>query len=219
MPKRKKSRARRFLAFSISFSLVLASFFYFRGRLINYVEKYASALITTRVVDIFNASTTQALEGEMFQDKSNFYEIRYDADGNVTLISTDMVVVNALMRDVAAISQTNVNKLCSQESIQVPYTSILGSMLLANYGGKYTLKLEHLGNIQCNYRTTFESKGVNQTLMCMYIDLFADISVMLPLYIKNVRVENYIVVYQNLIVGKVPEFYFQYGLGCIDLLP
>ena len=219
MQKRKNSRIRRFLAFSISFFTVIASFLYFRSNLINYVEKYANSLITTKVVDIFNSSTTQALEGEMFQDKSNFYEIKYDQEGNVTLISTDMVVINALMRDVAAISQTNVNQLCAQDSVQVPYSSILGSMLIANYGGKYSLKMELLGNIQCNYRTTFESKGVNQTLMCMYIDLFADISVMLPLYVKNVKVSNNMVVYQNLIVGKVPDFYFQNGLGSIDLLP
>ena len=219
MYKRKRSRARKFLIFLTSFAVVISSFLYFRDRLINYVEKYAEGLVTTRVVDIFNSSTTQALEGEWFQDKSNFYEIRYDADGNVALISSDMVVINALMRDVAAISQTNVNALCSEESIQVPYTSIFGSLLLANYGGKYTLNLELIGNIQCNFRTTFESQGVNQTLMCMYIDLFADISVMLPLYVKNIEVSNNMVVYQNLIVGKVPEFYFQYGLGSLDLLP
>ncbi len=207
------------MAFVISFFIVIASFFYFRSNLISYVEKYAEGLITTRVVDIFNTSTTEALTGDMFQDKSNFYEIRYDGDGNVSLISTDMVVINALMRDVAAITQNYVNKLCEQEDVQVPYSSIFGSMLLANYGGKYTLNMELVGNIQCNYRTTFEAQGINQTLMCMYIDLFADISVMLPLYVKNVKVSNNMVVYQNLIVGKVPEFYFQYGLGSIDLLP
>lgn len=219
MQKRKISRIRRFLAFVISFFIVIASFFYFRSNLISYVEKYAEGLITTRVVDIFNTSTTEALTGDMFQDKSNFYEIRYDGEGNVSLISTDMVVINALMRDVAAITQNYVNKLCEQEDVQVPYSSIFGSMLLANYGGKYTLNMELVGNIQCNYRTTFEAQGINQTLMCMYIDLFADISVMLPLYVKNVKVSNNMVVYQNLIVGKVPEFYFQYGLGSIDLLP
>ncbi len=207
------------MAFIISFFIVIASYFYFRSNLISYVEKYAEGLITTRVVDIFNTSTTEALTGDMFQDKSNFYEIRYDGDGNVSLISTDMVVINALMRDVAAITQNYVNKLCEQEDVQVPYSSIFGSMLLANYGGKYTLNMELVGNIQCNYRTTFEAQGINQTLMCMYIDLFADISVMLPLYVKNVKVSNNMVVYQNLIVGKVPEFYFQYGLGSIDLLP
>lgn len=217
MRKRKCCRVKRFLAFVISFAIVIASFFYFRSNLIAYAEKYADGLITTRVVDIFNSSTTQALEGDMFQDKSNFYEIRYDSEGNVALISTDMVVINALMRDVAAITQTNVNQLCASEDVQVPYSSIFGSILLGNYGKKYTFKLELLGNIQCNYRTTFEAKGINQTLMCMYIDLFADISIMLPLYVKNVKVQNNMVVYQNLIVGKVPDFYFQYGLGSLDL--
>ncbi len=185
----------------------------FRANLIEYVDKYASALITTRVVDIFNSSTTEALTGEMFQDKSNFYEIRYDNDGNVALISGDMVVINALMRDVAAISQRGVNILCQSEDVQVPYSSILGSVVIANYGGKYTLRLENIGNIQCNYRTTFESVGINQTLLCMYIDLFADISVMLPLCVKNVKVQNSMIVYQNLIVGKVPEFYLHNGFG------
>ena len=47
----------------------------------------------------------------------------------------------------------------------------------------------------------------------MYIDLFADISVMLPLSVKNVKVQNSMVVYQNLIVGKVPEFYLENGMG------
>lgn len=208
-----RRKFKALVAFVIIIAIVVCCFLYFRGNLIEYVDKYAGALITTRVVDIFNSSTTEALTGEMFQDKSNFYEIRYDNDGNVSLISGDMVVINALMRDVAAISQREVNILCQSEDVQVPYSSILGSVLIANYGGKYTLKLENIGNVQCNYRTTFESLGINQTLLCMYIDLFADISVMLPLCVKNVKVQNSMVVYQNLIVGKVPEFYLQNGFG------
>ncbi len=213
MRKCRRRRIKIFFVFVITVVLTVSCFLYFRGNLIDYVDKYTSALITTRVVDIFNNSTTEALTGEMFQDKGNFYEIRYDGDGNVALISGDMVVINALMRDVAAISQRDVNLLCKSEDVQVPYSSVLGSMLIANYGGKYTLKLENIGNIQCNFRTTFESVGINQTLLCMYIDLFADISVMLPLYVKNIKVQNSMVVYQNLIVGKVPEFYFENGLG------
>ena len=195
----------------------VAGFVYVRKNLIEYTDKYAKGLITTRVVDVLNNSTTQALEGEWFQDKSNFYEIRYDNEGNVTLISADIVVINALMRDVAAASQVNVNQMCKKEDVQVPYSSIFGSSLLANYGGKYTFNLELWGNIQCNYRTTFQSAGVNQTLMCMYIDLYVDISVMLPLHVENIKVENSMVVYQNLIVGKVPDFYFQSGNG-LDLV-
>ncbi len=194
-------------------AMVISAFLYVRGNLIRYVEKYSNALITTRVVDILKYSTTEALKGEMFLDKDNFYEIRYDKNGDVSLISSDMVVINALMRDVAAITQTEVNKLCESEDVQVPYTSVFGSLLIANYGGKYVLNLENVGNIQCNFRTTFESKGINQTLLCMYIDLFADISVMLPLHVENVKVQNSMVVYQNLIVGKVPQFYFENGFG------
>ncbi len=208
-----RRKFKAILSLIIILALIISCLLYFRANLIEYVDKYASALITTRVVDIFNSSTTEALTGEMFQDKSNFYEIRYDNDGNVALISGDMVVINALMRDVAAISQRGVNILCQSEDVQVPYSSILGSVVIANYGGKYTLRLENIGNIQCNYRTTFESVGINQTLLCMYIDLFADISVMLPLCVKNVKVQNSMIVYQNLIVGKVPEFYLHNGFG------
>ncbi len=208
-----RRKIKAVLAVIIILAIVISCLLYFRGNLVEYVDKYASALITTKVVDIFNSSTTEALTGEMFQDKDNFYDIRYDNDGNVALISGDMVVINALMRDVAAITQREVNLLCESDDVQVPYSSILGSVVIANYGGKYSLKLENVGNIQCNYRTTFESVGINQTLLCMYIDLFADISVMLPLCVKNVKVQNSMVVYQNLIVGKVPEFYFQNGMG------
>ena len=209
----KRRRLKRLLVCVIILAIIISAFYYVRENLIKYVEKYSNALITTRVVDIFNYSTTEALKGEMFLDKDNFYEIRYDGNGDVALISGDMVVINALMRDVAAITQTQVNMLCDSEDIQVPYSSIFGSLLVANYGGKYVLKLEHIGNIQCNYRTTFESKVINQPLLCMYIDLFADISVLLPLYVENVKVQNSMVVYQNLIVGKVPQFYFENGLG------
>lgn len=208
-----RRKIKAVLAVIIILAIVISCLLYFRGNLVEYVDKYASALITTKVVDIFNSSTTEALTGEMFQDKDNFYDIRYDNDGNDALISGDMVVINALMRDVAAITQREVNLLCESDDVQVPYSSILGSVVIANYGGKYSLKLENVGNIQCNYRTTFESVGINQTLLCMYIDLFADISVMLPLSVKNVKVQNSMVVYQNLIVGKVPEFYFQNGMG------
>lgn len=215
--RKKTKKIKAFIILCVFIGIITACFLSFRQNLINYTEKYAKGLITTRVVDVLNNSTTQALEGEWFQDKSNFYEIRYDSEGNVTLISADMVVINALMRDVAAYSQTNVNQMCAKEDVEVPYSSIFGSVLLGNYGGKYTFNLELLGNIKCNYRTTFQSVGVNQTLLCMYIDLDVDISVMLPLYVDNVNVSTSMVVYQNLIVGKVPDFYFDSGNG-LDLI-
>lgn len=215
--RKKRGKFKAFIILIVVLSIGVASFLSFRQNLIDYTEKYAKGLITTRVVDVLNNSTTQALEGEWFQDKSNFYEIRYDDQGNVTLISADMVVINALMREVAQFSQTNVNQMCAKEDVKVPYSSIFGSVLLGNYGGKYTFNLELLGNIKCNYRTTFQSVGINQTLLCMYIDLDADISVMLPLYVDNIQVGTSMVVYQNLIVGKVPDFYFDSGNG-LDLV-
>ncbi len=141
-----RRKIKAVLAVIIILAIVISCLLYFRGNLVEYVDKYASALITTKVVDIFNSSTTEALTGEMFQDKDNFYDIRYDNDGNVALISGDMVVINALMRDVAAITQREVNLLCESDDVQVPYSSILGSVVIANYGGKYSLKLENVGN-------------------------------------------------------------------------
>lgn len=217
MRRKKSAKIKALFAFVLIIVIVVFSFVYFRGNLIDYTQKYTSALITTKVVDALNLSTTQAIEGDFYQDKSNFYEIRYDEQGNVTLISANVVIINKLLNDVSEYSQINVNTLCENDDIQVPYSSIFGSVLLANYGKKYTFNLELIGNIQCDYFTTFESAGINQTLLSMHIDLKVDISVLLPLHVENIRVENTMIVYQNLIVGEVPDFYFESN-GSLDLL-
>ena len=68
-----------------------------------------------------------------------------------------------------------------------------------------------IGSVITSFSSSFESAGINQTKHSLYIDANITISVILALTTKHVDFVTQVLICENIIVGKVPEFYFSAG--------
>ena len=59
----------------------------------------------------------------------------------------------------------------------------------------------------CDFVSFFQSAGINQTLHKIYIDVYADVSIVTPIDQPTIQVKAEILVCENLIVGKIPQTY------------
>ena len=63
------------------------------------------------------------------------------------------------------------------------------------------------GNIINNIRTEVKNYGLNNALITAYLDLNIECSIILPITIKKVEVNQTIVLGTRIIQGKIPNYY------------
>lgn len=221
----KKRRARcgkfkRWLIAATVLSLIVAVCFLCRANLNDYIDRYAQTHIRSRLVDAVNDGTSEALaKKEVYGDYQTFVTVDKDQQGNIILIRTNMLMANLFECDVLEYIQSNVNELCRNETIPIPYGALTGSTILTQATPSFDLKLLPTGSVDCDFKSKFESVGINQTLHTLYLTIDVGVRIMMPVNHREVRLSTSMIVVQNLIVGKIPDVYLQNGGINVDLTP
>ena len=89
-----------------------------------------------------------------------------------------------------------------------------GIRFLSGMGPSIPMKLSTTGTVETNVRSEFESKGINQTIHRLYLDVECRVSILTPYNTIEDSITNQVVLIENVIVGLIPSTY--YNLEGID---
>jgi len=137
-------------------------------------------------------------------DYKNLVDIEKDGDGNIVLLSADTMKMNKIAGEIAAQAQKQLNDL-GIIGIKIPFAFILNNNILAYYGPSITVKMRPLGYIETSYSSDFQSAGINQTRLKIYINVSTDMRVTIPLKSSDSKVKNQIPISETIVVGKIPQ--------------
>ena len=143
-------------------------------------------------------------------------QIRYEdlvtvdrgADGNIQAISANSFQINRIARDTAYMSQQNLKKM-SEDGIEIPLGAFSGIEAWAGFGPRINIKIIPISNVECRFVSEFESAGINQTKHSIYLEIVADISIIMPSGTSNFASLTPVLVCESVLVGKVPDTYLQ----------
>ena len=76
------------------------------------------------------------------------------------------------------------------------------------------MKLSTTGTVETSVRSEFESRGINQTIHRLYLDVECKVSILTPYNTIEDSITNQVVLIENVIVGLIPSTY--YNLEGID---
>ena len=160
------------------------------------------------------ASTTVAVNDAVFYTLSD--EIRYedlvtiarDETGQIVAVSANALKINKIARDTASISQSNLKNL-SLNGIPVPLGALTGIEAFAGLGPNIYFRIIPVSSVSCEFSSTFESVGINQTKHSIYLNVIADISIVMPAKTENFAVVTDVLVGESIIIGKIPDTYLQ----------
>ena len=79
---------------------------------------------------------------------------------------------------------------------------------MAGYGIKIDFKALYLSDVNCEFKSEFKSVGINQTLHSIYVVVVSRVNVEIPLSKKTVVCKTEVLIAESVLIGKVPEFYF-----------
>ncbi len=204
---RKKRRRKTIAAIVLSLSvLIIGIAIYFQRNvtkvLISISEATMRALTTVAINDAVYYTLS---DGVRYED---LVTVARDEQGAVTTVSANALKINKIARDAASISQSNLKNL-SLNGIPVPLGALTGIEALAGFGPRIHIRIIPVSSVTCAFSSDFESVGINQTKHSVYLNVIADISIVMPSKTEKFAVTTDILVCECVIVGAIPDTYLQ----------
>mgnify|MGYP000878736445 CR=1 FL=1 len=180
----------------------------------NIIKPNVSAIAEVEVKSMITRTVTNAVREQFLNpdDVKELLTIRTDSDGNITFVESNTAAMNSLATELTQRVQKQYQWKEATE-IDVPVGSILGSQVLSQFGPSISLKVLPIGMSRVNYKTEFESMGINQTKYKVYLEMESLARVLAPFSIKNIEVQHTILIAEAVIVGEVPEAYINVPPG------
>ena len=211
--KQKKRRKRKrkivtFTAMTVFLAILFALFFYRRS-----MNPVILDIAQTRV----KAETTLAINeavSVVLADNVNytqFVNVERNAQNDIVLLSANSALVNDLARDAAIVTQRKLEEIKSFE-VAIPIGTLSGIPLLSELGRRVAVTVAPIGKVNCNFTSTFEAAGINQTLHRIYINVESCVDLIIPSSHTRLETNTPILLCESVIVGKVPDTFLQGGL-------
>ena len=153
---------------------------------------------------IVNEETKKSIKNYDYQD---FIVVHKDENGNVLMLESNMININNVITDVANNIQNRIDS-SEDEEIKINLGTFTGINILAGRGIGIPIKISTIGNVQTEIKSQFVSKGINQTLHRLYLDVECEISILTPFNTINEKIKNQVIIAENVIVGNIPDTYY-----------
>lgn len=204
--RRPKNKTKRRVALAL-IALLLIAFIIFlhvniTGVLVSIAEASMRSITTVAVNDAVYYTLSDRVRYE------ELVTVSRDSEGNITSITSNPFQINRIARDTAYMSQQNLTKM-SEDPIEVPLGAFFGIEAWAGFGPKLPIKIIPISNVECSFASKFEEAGVNQTKHSIYLEIVADISIVMPSGTRNFASLTEVLICESVLLGKVPDTYLQ----------
>lgn len=180
-----------------------------------------TVLAETKALELANRSINKAV-GEIVKDKISYSDLmntKLDSDGKITMIQANTIMMNKIASDVALQIQDELKQVKTTTSY-IPIGTALGSPILAKYGPQLKVSIEPIGTVSVDFKTNFESSGINQSRHSIYLQAKTQVKVVIPLTTTTKEVKAQIPICETIIVGDVPNSYVNIpDNGVINTIP
>ena len=204
--KRRSKKKRLLTALLVTASIVGGLFIYFQRNVTRVLISISEATMRASTTGAVNDAVYYTLSDEMRYE--DLVHVERDEQGNIVAVAANPLKINKIARDTASISQSNLKNL-SMNGIPVPLGALTGIEAFAGLGPSINFRIIPVSSVTCDFSSTFESVGINQTKHSIYLNVVADISIVMPSRTENFAVITEILVGESVIVGEIPDTYLQ----------
>lgn len=152
-------------------------------------------------------SFNQAVEAHLAQYPDAYeglYEVIWDVDGVPTSVVANSYQINTVRSQL--VQSVMDALLTNQESVYDFYLGRLtGIQMLATRGPLVVLEMQPKSYVIATIYHTIETEGENQTLFSVYATFTVQINVTMAGYLQTLTIENDVLLWQNLLLGRVPD--------------
>ena len=189
--------------------ILLALFLIFRVRYHDTIRSLAETQVRNATSDLINDAIDAQIEaGDIHYDRIVYFE--KDINGRITALKTNMTEVNRLKTCTLNLINDEILALDTSD-IGVPLGSIFVPELFSGQGPIIPVEIISIRNSDAYFTSNFTQAGINQTLHQLTMSVLVDVSVLVLGETASFTVTSEVVVAETVIVGDVPDTFFQAG--------
>lgn len=200
---------RVFRYIALILAVLVGILVFFRTRYNATIRALAQTQVINATSDLINDAIDRQIEkGTIQYDRIVFFE--KDINGNITALKTNMSEVNRLKTDILNMINDEILAMDTTD-LGIPIGSLILPELLSGKGPEIPVKILSIRNSEGSFESSFTEAGINQTLQQLTMHVSIDVSILVLGTAESFTVSSQVVVAETIIVGKVPDTFFQTG--------
>lgn len=170
-------------------------------------------LAETQVRNSTSDLINDAIDGQIEKHNIQYDRIVYfekDLNGRITALKTNMSEVNRLKTDILNLINDEILAMDTSQ-LGIAFGSLLLPEFLSGRGPQIPIQILAIRNSDASFSSSFAEAGINQTLHQLSMAVSVDVAVLVLGETNYFTVSSQVVVAETIIVGQVPDTYFQTG--------
>ena len=190
-------------------ALATALLLWFRYRYNGAIRSLAETQVRNATSDLINDAIDMQIElGNIQYDRIVYFE--KNLDGQITALKTNMAEVNRLKTAILNLVNDEILAMDTSE-ISIPLGSLAIPELFSGRGPGIPVQVISIRNSDGSFSSSFTEAGINQTLHQLTMEVLVDVSVLVLGKAEEFTVSGHVVVAETVIVGQVPNTFFNNG--------
>ena len=181
----------------------------FRLRYSNVILNLAKTKVVNSTSDLINDAVAQQIASENIQYERIVY-FEKDINGKITALKTNIAEVNRIKTDTLNVINDEILEV-DQSDLGIPLGSLFLPEVLSGKGPQIPVKILSIRHSDGYFESSFIQAGINQTLHQVHMFVLVDVAVLVLGRTMIFTVESDVVVAETIIVGDVPDTFFQGG--------
>lgn len=200
---------RLFRMITVVFLIFALLIILFRYKYQNAIMELAETQVRNSTSDLINDAIDKQIEiGNIQYDRMVYFE--KDLNGKITALKTNMSEVNRLKTDILDIINDEILALDSSD-LGIPIGSLILPEIFSGKGFQIPVIIHSIRNSDASFSSKFTEAGINQTLQQLTMEVLVDVTVLVLAETRSFTVSSHVVVAETVIVGQVPNTFFQTG--------
>lgn len=191
----------RFLIIIIC-TLIIFIFYSINKNLSPAIIAVADSELRARTLDIINTNI-QTIYDEEFKD-TDLVSVEKDSNDKIVMVKADTVRLNTLATKISLKGQDELEKM-GKVGFKIPLGYVSKVSILSYLGPDIIVKMRPIGRVEVSYESVFESAGINQTRLKIYMNVKSTMQIILPFESRDLEVVNNVPVCETIIVGEIPR--------------
>lgn len=164
-------------------------------------QKYATNIISQEI----NKSVEKTITSLKLHT-NDFFNKNVNKDTNKTYLDVDTILINNVCAKVSDELSKNLKNI-NDTKIDLPIGVFSGISAFSEFGPPFTVCLSSIGDAIVDYETNFQSVGINQINFQVYLNISCSISIINPMYKKDIDVSRKLMLVNTIFDGEVPKTY------------
>ncbi len=164
-------------------------------------QKYATNIISQEI----NKSVEKVIK-DLNLYTNDFFNKSVDETTNKTYLDINTILINNVCTNVSQELSESLKSI-KDTKIELPIGVFSGISAFSEFGPSFSVYLSSIGDATVDYETNFQSVGINQINFQVYLNIDCSVSIINPMYRKDIDVSRKLMLVNTVFDGDVPNTY------------